>query len=250
MKFLLRIQYLGTNFCGWQYQPGVRTVQKTLTDAATALFGAPCRITGCSRTDSGVHALDFAASLEVPPKANAVPPDKIPAALAFYLPHDLSVKSASPVCADFHPRYDVVYKEYMYKIHTAAVEDPFLYGRVWHLPGAWLPDAAERMNACANVLVGRHDFASFMSAGSKITDTVRTVNHCTVECRDGLLELRIAADGFLYNMVRIIAGTLTQAGFGKLNERQMNTILHARDRTAAGVTAPPDGLYLNEVFYG
>lgn len=250
MKFLLRIQYLGTNFCGWQYQPGVRTVQKTLTDAASALFGAPCRVTGCSRTDSGVHALDFAAALEVPPGANAIPAEKIPAALSVRLPHDVAVKSAVQICEDFHPRYDAVGKEYLYRVYTAAIADPFLYGRVWHLPGGWMVDAAERMDRCAGVLIGRHDFASFMASGSKITDTVRTVNRCAVRRAGDLLEICVSADGFLYNMVRIIAGTLTMAGFGKLDVQGMDEILKARDRTAAGVTAPPEGLYLNAVFYG
>lgn len=249
MKLLLRLKYLGSAFCGWQYQPGVRTVQKTLTDAAEAVFGEKCSITGCSRTDSGVHANDFAATAELSEHANRIPIDRIPAAFAPFLPADLAVVSATQVADEFHPRYDVVYKEYIYKIYASSVADPFLYGRVWHYTGRICHDAAERMNACAAVLVGKQDFASFMAAGSKIEDTVRTVKYCTVEKDGEMLVIRIAADGFLYNMVRIIAGTLLLAGCGKLDENGMKAIVAAKRRSAAGLTAPPDGLYLNKVVY-
>ena len=249
MKLLLRLKFLGTDFCGWQFQPNARTVQKVLTDAARELLGADCRITGCSRTDSGVHANDFAATLECGDGVCTIPPERLPAAFAVKLPHDVSVLSATPVAADFHPRYDVLYKEYIYRILLSPVPDPFLCGRVWHYPKRLLPDAEERMNACAAALVGRQDFASFMAAGSKIEDTVRTVKYCTVRHEGDLLTLQIAADGFLYNMVRIIAGTLLLAGAGKLNADGMRKIIAAKDRAAAGATAPPDGLYLNKVVY-
>ena len=249
MKILLRLKYLGTSFCGWQYQPGVRTVQKTLTDAAEALFGEKCNITGCSRTDSGVHANDFAATVELSDTANRIPIDRIPTAFAPFLPSDLAVVSASAVADDFHPRYDVAYKEYVYKIYASPVADPFLCGRVWHYTGRLAPDALERMNGCAAVLVGKQDFASFMAAGSKIEDTVRTVEYCTVEREGALLTIRIAADGFLYNMVRIIAGTLMSAACGKLDADGMAAIIAAKNRSAAGLTAPPDGFYLNKVVY-
>ena len=127
--------------------------------------------------------------------------------------------------------------------------DPFLYGRVWHYPKKLLPDAAARMDAAAAALVGRHDFASFMAAGSKITDTVRTVSACRVQRAGDLIIMTIAADGFLYNMVRIIAGTLLLAGAGKLDATGMQRILEAKNRAAAGATAPPEGLYLSRVTY-
>ena len=228
MKLLLRLKFLGTDFCGWQYQPNARTVQGTLTAAAREVFGTDCRITGCSRTDSGVHANDFAATLELPFADCPIPCARIPAAFAMRLPPDVSVTAASPVADDFHPRYTVLTKEYVYQILVSPVPDPFLYGRVWHYPKKLLPDAAARMNAVAAELVGRQDFASFMAAGSKITDTVRTVSDCRVQRAGDLIILTIAADGFLYNMVRII---------------------DAKDRAAAGATAPPEGLYLNRVTY-
>lgn len=249
MKLLLRLKFLGTDFCGWQYQPNARTVQGTLTAAAREVFGTDCRITGCSRTDSGVHANDFAAVLELPGADCTIPCARIPAAFAMRLPPDVSVTAAAPAADDFHPRYTMLTKEYVYKILVSPVPDPFLHGRVWHYPKKLLPDAAERMDACAAELVGRQDFASFMAAGSKITDTVRTVSECRV-CRCGdLITLTIAADGFLYNMVRIIAGTLLLAGAGKLDRAGMRRIIDAKDRAAAGATAPPEGLYLNRVTY-
>lgn len=249
MKILLRIKYLGTAFCGWQYQPNERTVQDTLTSAAQKLFGERCNITGCSRTDSGVHANDFAATVELSENANKIPLDRIPTAFAPFLPSDVAVTGAEVVSDGFHPRYDVKYKEYIYKIHVGKVSDPFLYGRVWHYDRRLCDDAAFRMNECAAALVGKHDFASFMAAGSKICDTVRTVKYCNVEQSGDIITVRIAADGFLYNMVRIITGTLILAGAGRFDKDGMEKIIAAKDRTAAGLTAPPDGLYLNKVVY-
>ncbi len=249
MKILLRLKYLGTSFCGWQYQPNARTVQNTLTEAAQKLFGVRCNITGCSRTDSGVHANDFAATVELSENANKIPLSRIPMAFAPFLPSDVSVISADNVDDSFHPRYDVKYKEYIYKIYVSEVNDPFLYGRVWHYDRKLCDNAAKLMNECAAVLVGRQDFASFMAQGSKIEDTVRDVKYCTVEQSGDLITLRIAADGFLYNMVRIIAGTLIMAGAGKLTREELLQIIAAKDRKCAGLTAPPDGLYLNKVVY-
>ncbi|MBE6680182.1 MAG: tRNA pseudouridine(38-40) synthase TruA [Ruminococcaceae bacterium] len=249
MKILLRIKYLGTSFCGWQYQPNARTVQNTLTEAAEKMFGERCNITGCSRTDSGVHANDFCATVELSSMANKIPLDRIPTAFSKHLPSDVAVVAAAAVSDNFHPRYDVKYKEYIYKIHVGSVSDPFLYGRVWHYDRRLCENAVALMNECASALVGKHNFASFMAAGSKIEDTVRDVKYCTV-CRDGdIITVKIAADGFLYNMVRIITGTLVLAGAGKLDKDGMKNILAAKNRAAAGLTAPPDGLYLNKVEY-
>lgn len=250
MKILLRLKYLGTDFCGWQFQPGnVRTVQKVLTDAAEELFGEKCNITGSSRTDSGVHALDFAATVQLSENANRIPLDKIPTAFSRFLPSDISVVSATEVSDDFHPRYDVVSKEYVYKIHVSPISDPFLSHRVWHYTGKLLPDAKERMNSAAKYIVGKQNFMSFMAAGSKIEDATRTVHYCDVTREGDIFILRIAADGFLYNMVRIIAGTLIDVGAGRIKPESMGEIIAAQNRAKAGITAPPDGLYLNKVTY-
>lgn len=249
MKILLKIKYLGTSFCGWQYQPNARTVQGTFTEAAEKLFGERCDITGCSRTDSGVHANEFALTVTLSSTANKIPLASIPVAFSHLLPSDISVVEALEVAEDFHPRYDVCYKEYIYKVLLSPAPDPFLFGRVWHYSRAVLENAEELMNDCAKELVGKHDFAAFMASGSKIEDTVRTVKYCSASREGNILTVRIAADGFLYNMVRIITGTLMLAAAGKLDADGIREIIESKNRSLAGVTAPPEGLYLNKVVY-
>ncbi|MBQ7660906.1 MAG: tRNA pseudouridine(38-40) synthase TruA [Clostridia bacterium] len=249
MKILLRLSFVGTDFCGWQFQPHGRSVQKVLTDAAAALLGTPCEITGCSRTDSGVHALDFAATLVPKNGICTIPLERLPIAFSHVLPSDLSVKHAESVPDDFHPRYAVVYKEYIYRILPQRVPDPFLKDRAWQYPRTLSKDALTQINAAAEVLVGKHDFSSFMAAGSKIEDPVRTVKFCFAEREGEQIVLHIAADGFLYHMVRIIAGTLMLCAEGKADAAGVSRILEAKNRAAAGVTAPPAGLYLYRVVY-
>ncbi len=252
MKILMQISFVGTNYCGWQKQKNNLSVQEALTNAAGELFGFPCDITGCSRTDSGVHANGFCATVAKKGEKGietTVPLCKLPRAMNNFLPDDISVISARAVEDDFHPRYDVAYKEYVYLIYDRRERDPFLSGRVWHIPHRFDDDAIERMNEAATSLIGKHDFASFMAAGSKIEDTVRCIKHANVT-RDGkLIKLSIAADGFLSNMVRIIMGTLVEIGEGKRSVKEMPEITEKKDRRTAGRTAPADGLYLNEVIY-
>ena len=180
MKYLCIIRYVGTHFCGFQVQPKRRTVQGALTEAAEAVFGSPVLVTGCSRTDSGVHAEGFAVTLEPSAEGAKIPPENLPLAFRQHLPPDLSVASARAVENGFHPRYDAKWKEYHYKIHASRVADPFLYQRVWHMPIPFLPDAVERMNAAASHLLGTHDFSAFRSEGSPTHSPVRTVFECGV----------------------------------------------------------------------
>ncbi len=255
MKLLLKIMYDGTGYCGFQSQKNGRSVQEVLTKAMSALFGTDCSVTGCSRTDAGVHALGFCAAVS-PTSAEGwellpIPAEKIARAAERWLPRDISVRAAAAVEDGFHPRYDVVSKEYIYKMCDAAYRDPFLDGRVWQLKKPITDEGLCRMNRAAAAIVGTRDFSSFMAAGSKITDARRTVTRCAVaRGGDGLLTLRIAADGFLYNMVRIITGTLADTAYGTFSAEDMVKILAACDRRAAGKTAPAAGLYLNEVTYG
>ena len=249
MKYLLEISYLGTAYHGFQAQDNAETVQRVLTEAAGRLFNSVCAVTGSSRTDAGVHARGFCVTLEPKAPYSNVRTENIPRALCALLPEDIGVVSAREVPEDFHPRYSALGKEYEYLIHTGSCRDPFLVGRAWMHPMRLDEDAASAMSAAAEHIVGRHDFTSFMAAGSDIKDPVRTVGCCRVS-RDGLLlRINISADGFLYNMVRIIAGTLVAVGEGKLSPQDVADIIAARDRSRAGVTAPPDGLYLNRVFY-
>ncbi len=256
MKLLLKIMYDGANYCGFQSQKNGRSVQEVLTGAMSTLFGMDCTVTGCSRTDAGVHALGFCAA--VCPRKDSlldtwltIPPEKVSRAADRLLPHDISIRAAAVMGNEFHPRYDVASKEYIYKMSDAPYRDPFTEGRVWQLKKPVTEEGLHRMNTAAETLVGRHDFSSFMAAGSKITDAHRTVYRCSVErTSEGILTLRIAADGFLYNMVRIITGTLIDTACGTFEPRDTEGILAARDRRAAGRTAPASGLYLNEVTYG
>ena len=247
MKYFAKIKYLGTDFCGFQVQNNGRTVQGELSAACLALFGKPARVTGCSRTDSGVHANEFCLTIEC--EGATVPPTKLPLAIARFLPPDLSLYHAEECDADFHPRYNVQYKEYLYCIKNARVSDPFWVGRAWLYPQTIDDDALQRMRSAAAHFVGYHDFAAFMAEGSDIKDTRRTVKYLELD-RDGdMIRIRIAADGFLYNMVRIIVGTLCDVAAGRISYDEIPDIIESHDRSQAGITAPPEGLYLNRVVY-
>lgn len=247
MKYFARIKYLGTDFHGFQVQPDERTVQGELCRALAEALGRECRVTGCSRTDAGVHANEFCLTVEC--DGATVPPEKLPVAVARYLPNDLSLFHAEPCADDFHPRYDVVEKEYLYRIINSPIYDPFDFGRAWFVPRTIDDAAVGRMNAAAAALIGRHDFSAFMSEGSDVEDTVRTVKSVSVTKSGRLIEIRISADGFLYNMVRIIVGTLVEVAHGRISPDTVGEILESRDRSRAGMTAPPQGLYLNRVTY-
>lgn len=247
MKYFAIIKYLGTDFCGFQVQPNARTVQGTLTAAARECLGCDVKITGCSRTDSGVHANEFCVTVEA--ENISVPADKFPIAMQRFLPKDLSVVYSEPCDDAFHPRYSVKSKEYLYRIKNARIFDPFEVGRVWFIPQRIDDDGFERMLSAANYIQGYKDFTSFMASDSDVSDTKRTVYYLKLE-RDGdYINIRIAADGFLYNMVRIIVGTLVDVAFGRISPEDISEIIDSRDRSRAGATAPAEGLYLNKVNY-
>lgn len=247
MKYFAKINYLGTNFHGFQVQPGLRTVQGELCRALSNALGAPCKVTGCSRTDTGVHANEFCLTIEC--DGATVPADKLPVAVARYLPNDVSLYYAEECSADFHPRYDVVSKEYLYRIINRKIYDPFEYGRAWFLPRFISDGEIEKMQYAASKIIGKKDFASFMSEGSDTEDTVRTVFSLDVSKSGDLIEIRIKADGFLYNMVRIIVGTLVEVAYGRILPDDITQIIDAENRKCAGMTAPPFGLYLDRVTY-
>ena len=243
MKYLLKLSYLGTAYAGFQVQPNGDTVQGRLCSAAKTLFGVDCAVTGCSRTDSGVHAKEYYATLEAVGGAD-IPAKRLPRAINTYLPKDISVSCALIVPDDFSIRKNVVGKEYEYIILNTAVGDPFYTGRALHYSHL----DADKMNEAAKHFVGKHDFAAFMASGSDIADTVRTVSECRAE-RDGdIVKIYMAADGFLYNMVRITVGTLIEVSEGKISPDGIDKIINSKDRTLAGRTAPPEGLYLGKVF--
>ena len=246
MKYLCRIRYLGTNFAGYQVQPNARTVQGVLNEAFFSLFGQKVAVTGCSRTDSGVHANAFCLTAALDGGNLPLPPERLPLAMQSLLPPDIALYAATAVDDAFHPRYDVVSKTYIYRIYNDPIADPMQVGRARHI--RYRLDVDD-MNEAAGFFVGKQDFASFMAQGSKVASTVRTVFESEVT-RDGTsITFRVRADGFLYNMVRIMVGTLTEVGSGKRAPGDIPHIIAACDRTAAGETAPPDGLYLDKVEY-
>ena len=249
MKYLCHIRYMGKHFCGFQAQKEKRTVQGTLTEVLSTFFETEVSVTGCSRTDSGVHAEGFALTVALPDGGLPVPPERLPLALAPYLPPDLSLYDAMAVEDGFHPRYDAVFKEYHYTILHTPVNNPFYRDRAWQVYFPFVPDALERMNEAASYLLGTHDFSAFRAQGSPTRSPVRTVSLCRVEKRDSLYTLVIRGDGFLYNMVRIIAGTMVAVATGRMSPETVKKALDSHRRTATGATAPPEGLCLYRVDY-
>ncbi len=245
-RILLTIAYDGTNYSGWQKQksPDVRTVEGTLTDALRRLFREPAlECIGASRTDAGVHALGQRAVFDV---ETSMPTERLPLAIRSFLPKDIVVAKAEEVPADFHPRFDCIKKTYEYRFWNAPVPDPRE-----RLYSAYVPQPLDvaRMNEGAQAFVGRHDFAAFCAAGAQVSTTVRTIFDCHVE-RDGAsVKIYVTGDGFLYNMVRILAGTLLAVGLGKLPPGEVTGIIEGRERSRAGKTAEPQGLTLQEIFY-
>ena len=242
MKYKLTLSFDGSAFSGWQVQNNAPTVQAELTRCARIILGENTTVTGSSRTDSGVHALGFVCHVE----CEKVLPE---ASLLSALNHNLDTHIAVLDCVEapdsFHARYSAVSKEYHYVIHNSEIHDPFLNSRVWHYP---YPLDAEKMNESAAELLGEHRFTSFMAAGSKIVDTTRCIYKSEV-IRDGKsLVFSVCANGFLYNMVRIMTGTLVDVCRGRL-DMSVTDIIKAEDRALAGVTAPASGLYLYRVNY-
>lgn len=247
MKYFAKIKYLGTAFHGFQVQPEHRTVQGELNSALNQAFGLPCKVTGCSRTDAGVHANEFCLTVEC--EGGTIPAEKLPVAVSRFLPNDLSLFYAEECNNNFHPRYDVIEKEYLYRIINSPIFDPFEYGRAWFVSRPITDEGIDRMEKACKHFIGKFDFSTFMAEGSDITDTVRTVTALSVEKNGNLIEIKISADGFLYNMVRIIVGTLIEVAFGRLSVDDIPHIIASCDRSKAGMTAPACGLYLNHVSY-
>lgn len=242
-QYLLTLAYDGTHFAGFQVQKNARTVQSTMQDAIETIYGDRLPVVGCSRTDAGVHARDYKLTFAASPRLS---PERIPAALNAHLPEDIAVRSAELVPDDFHVRHDVYEKEYEYVICNTPHRDPFTVHTALHYRR---PIDAALLDCAAQHVLGTHDFRAFMASGSDIADTTRTVRSVSV-IRDGnFVKLRIAADGFLYNMVRIFVGTMLSVNEGKLTPDDIPAVIDSRDRKNAGITVPPHGLYLNRVVF-
>lgn len=235
-RIRLTVAYDGTNYNGWQVQPNGITIEGVLNRALTELTGEPVTVIGASRTDSGVHSLGNVAVFDTETR---IPPDKISYALNQRLPDDIVVQHSCEVPPDFHPRRCASRKTYEYKILNRTFPmplrrfDTYFYHRRLNVAD---------MQEAARLLVGEHDFKSFCSIHTQAESTVRTVYSLTVEKQGDLIVIRVTGSGFLYNMVRILAGTLLQAGSGERKPGEMTQILNAADRSAAGPTAPACGL--------
>jgi tRNA pseudouridine38-40 synthase len=255
MKLLIKCSFDGSAYHGYQVQRGgAITIQSELNRACLELFGYECDVVGCSRTDAGVHARMFCAAISKRGQSDlpsSLPFSSLPRALNAHLPNDISVFEAISMREDAHPRYAVVTKEYEYRFLVREARDPFECGRSWHIPMPLFPDAVERMNRAAAHFCGRHDFSAFMAQGSKIVDAHRTVVSASVVKNGDILCFRVRADGFLYNMVRIMAGTLIECAMMNhpRDPDSIPALLDAGDRAAAGRTAPACGLYLDSVEY-
>ena len=242
-NLLLVLRYNGTNFHGWQIQPNGNTVQQELCNAFKNISGKDENIIGCSRTDAGVHANMFCCNVRT---ECGVPTEKIPDALNFYLPPEISVYDCKEVDYDFHARYDSKGKEYVYLIYNGRYRNPFYEDKAMFYPYEL---DAEMLETQAKAFIGTHDFSAFCSAGTDVQDKVREIYDCSVS-RDGdLVEIKVSGNGFLYNMVRIIVGTLLDIQRGRIEKGTIQEILESKNRDNAGVTAEACGLYLNKVYY-
>lgn len=239
----LTIAYDGTNYCGWQVQPNGITVEEVLNKALQKLTGENILVIGASRTDSGVHALGNVAVFDT---KTTIPADRIALALNQRLPEDIVITKSEEVPLDFHPRYCDCSKTYEYHIINTRIPNPTK--RLTNYFVSYQLDL-DKMRQAASYLVGEHDFVSFCNVRTDVENTVRTITELEVWENGDEITIRITGNGFLYNMVRIIVGTLIRVGRGFYEPEKVKEILEAKDRKAAGVTAPAHGLMLMEICY-
>lgn len=242
-RIKLTIAYDGTNYCGWQIQPNGITIEEVINKALSKLTGENILVIGASRTDSGVHAMGNVAVFDT---ETTIPPEKIAVALNQRLPEDIVVTKSEEVPLDFHPRYCDCSKTYEYHIINTRIPVPTK--RLTNYFVSYVLDI-DKMRQAASYLVGEHDFVSFCNVRTDVENTVRTITALDIITNRNEITVRITGNGFLYNMVRIIVGTLIRVGRGFYEPEKVKEILEAKDRKAAGVTAPPHGLMLMEINY-
>lgn len=239
----LFLSYLGTAYHGWQVQKNLPTVAETMEKAAAMVVGHPVHMTGCGRTDAGVHAKCYVANFRT---SSTIPVERLPYALNTHLPVDIVVMKAFEVHENFNAIGSCDRKEYTYLIYNSRIRDPFFVNRAWfyprHLDVAVMQEAARQF-------VGTHDFAAVRSVGTDVKSTIRTVYDYQVERQGDIISLRVCANGFLYNMARAMAGTVVYAAEGKIQPGEISRILDSGNRTAAGPTVPPGGLYMTHLWY-
>lgn len=239
----LLVEYDGTSFCGWQSQKNGKSVQDTLLKAIFELTGEKVRLNGCSRTDAGVHAAGHVSNFI---SATNIPVNKIAIAMNSHLPEEIAVKRAVYVDEAFHARFCATGKQYRYSIWNAPERTALYRDRAFHVPR---PIDIGIMEEAAEKLIGAKDFSSFMGGGSDVKSTIRTLYRIELVSDPPWIHMTFYGDGFLYNMVRILAGTLYYVGMGKIMSGDMEMIIDAKDRAQAGKTLPACGLTLEKVFY-
>lgn len=242
-NYLLTLMFDGTPYHGWQVQENAVTVQQTLQDAIEKILSVRESIVGCSRTDSGVHANMFCCNMRT---EKQLEPEKFRKSLNAVLPDSISVTSCGEVPYTFHARYDCVSKEYKYIMVNSKSRNPFYVNRALYYP--YTIDA-DMLNKEAQAFVGTHDFTAFCASNSNVDDKTRTIKQISVKRNGDIIEITVEADGFLYNMVRIIVGTLLDINSGNIEKGKIPQIIEQKERKNAGKTAPACGLYLNRVNY-
>lgn len=239
----LSLMYVGTAYHGWQIQKNGITVESALEKALEWVVGHPVKCTGAGRTDAGVHALQYVANFRT---TSSIPCDRLPLAVNTRLPDDIVVTRATQVPMDFNAIGSCVKKEYTYRIYNSRIRNAFFVDRAWFYPKRLDESIMQR---CADEMVGTHDFAALKSVGTETLTTVRTVYYFNISRSGDLVECKVCANGFLYNMVRAMVGTCVYASDGKLSPEDLPWIMERKDRTAAGPTAPPGGLYMSKLWY-
>lgn len=247
VRLRMTVAYDGTNYCGWQWQDGQMTVQQRIEEALVRLFRHPSRVSGSSRTDTGVHAVGMVAHFDLPEDDWRMEPRKLVLALNAHLPNDVRILSAVKAKPTFHSRFSARGKQYRYLVWNHPAHHPLLLTQSWHVP--WDLDL-DRMRQAARSLLGRHDFLALSaSPGYERQHTLRNLSRCEIRRSGSLLTFIIEADGFLYRMCRGIVGTLVQVGNGKIPTTELTPLLASRDRCLTGMTAPAQGLVLQKVYY-
>ena len=239
----ITIQYDGSAYHGWQVQKNALTVQEAFQNAVEKVFKKRLDVIGCSRTDSGVHANMYVLTLKTDMDIDS---QGVVLALNTKLPADIAVVDCEECDGDFHPRYSCKSKEYVYKLYNGKIRNPFLKDYAYHYR---YDIDADYLCKQAQAFVGTYDYSGFCSAKSDVEDTVRTVKKFDVTREGDMVYFTVEADGFLYNMVRIMVGTLLFVSEGKIKEGELLDVIKSKDRKKAGKTAPPQGLYLNKINY-
>lgn len=243
-NLLLTIKFNGSRYHGWQRQSNAISVEQTLANAIKKVTGESPDITGCSRTDAGVHALEYVCSFV---SNTSIPAFKLPMALNTVLPNDIRAQSCSVERDSFNARFSAISKTYIYKAYNSQISNPFLNDFAYHFP---YKIDFNKMKKAAVHFIGHHDFSAFMATGGAQKSTIRDVEELEVTMDNEIIQFRITATAYLYNMVRIIAGTLLYVGIGKIDESEIPSIIIGKDRTKSGFTAGAKGLYLEKVRYG